>query len=116
MKIITACTVEECNSLGRKVIEVEGQEILIIHSEGKYFAVSNICPHAKTKLVSGRVEEDTLTCSNHGTCFDLKTGAIRIDKIDEDLLDQLDVEDLPFGPLKTYPLSIKDGTIMIEIN
>ncbi len=116
MAIISACTVEECTTLGKKVIEVEGQEILIIHSDGKYYAVSNICPHAKTKLISGRVEDDTLTCSNHGTCFDLKTGAIRIDKIDEDFLDQLDVDDLPFGPLKTYPLTIEAGTIMVEID
>jgi len=115
MKKIVACTVDECNSLGKKLLIVDGQEILLIHTDGTYFAVSNICPHAQTRLISGRVEEGTLTCSNHGTCFDLKTGAIRIDKIDEDLLEQIDVDNLPFGPLKTYPLHIENGMIVIEV-
>lgn len=115
MKNVEACTVEECNSLGKKVIVVDGHEILIIHTNGEYFAVGNICPHAQTRLISGRVEDGSITCSNHGTCFDLKTGAIRIDKIDEDLLEQLDIDHLPFGPLKTYPLHIENGTIVIEV-
>jgi nitrite reductase/ring-hydroxylating ferredoxin subunit len=115
MKNISACSVEECKSLGKKVVIVDGQEILLIYSDGSYFAVDNFCPHAQTRLISGRVEDGTLTCSNHGTCFDLKTGAIRIDKIDEDLLEQLDVNNLPFGPLKTYPLHIENEMIIIEL-
>ncbi|WP_163717215.1 Rieske (2Fe-2S) protein [Mangrovibacterium lignilyticum] len=115
MKNIEVCTVEECNSLGKKVLTIDGQEILLIHSDGEYFAVDNICPHARTRLISGRVEEGTLTCSNHGACFDLKTGEIRVDKIDEDLLEQIDVDNLPFGPLKTYPLQITNGMIVITV-
>jgi len=115
MKNIKVCSVEECNQQGKKVLQIDGQEILLIHADGEYFAVSNICPHAKTRLVSGRVEDGTLTCSNHGACFDLNTGAIRLDKIDEDLLEQIDVDDLPFGPLKTYPLHIEDGMIVIQV-
>ncbi len=113
MKKIEACSVEELKSLGRKVVVIGEHEILLIHSENKYFAVDNICPHAKTRLISGIVEEGTLTCSNHGTCFDLESGAVRIDKIDEDFLEYLDVDDLPFGPLKIYQISIEDEMILI---
>ena len=115
MKTIKLCSVDECNSAGKKVFTIEGLEILLIHSNGEYFAVDNFCPHAQTRLISGRVEDGTLTCSNHGTCFDLKTGAIRIDKIDEDLLELLDVDHLPFGPLKIYPLHIENEVIVIEV-
>ncbi|WP_372775520.1 Rieske (2Fe-2S) protein [Mangrovibacterium sp.] len=115
MKNIEVCSLEECQSSGKKVVVVDGLEILLVYTDGAYFAVDNLCPHAQTRLVSGRVEEGTLTCSNHGTCFDLTTGAVRIDKIDEDLLKQLDVDNLPFGPLKTYPLQIVDGMIVITV-
>lgn len=114
MNEIKLCTVKELEKTSKKVFEIDGQEILLIHTDGEYFAVGNICPHAQTRLISGRVEDGTLTCSNHGTCFDLKTGAIRIDKIDEDLLEQIDVDNLPFGPLETYPLLIEDETIIIQ--
>jgi nitrite reductase/ring-hydroxylating ferredoxin subunit len=115
MKNIEVGTVDEFVSLGRKVVNIDGLEILLIHSDGAFFAVSNICPHAKTRLISGRIEDGTLTCSNHGVCFDLKTGAIRIDKIDEELLEQLDVDNLPFGTLKTYQVHIENGMILMEI-
>ena len=115
MKKISVCNVAECKTPGKKVVIIEGKEILLIHSDGEYFAVDNFCPHAQTRLISGRVEDGTITCSNHGTCFDLKTGAIRIDKIDEDLLEQLDVNHLPFGPLTVYPIHIENGMIVIEV-
>lgn len=115
MKNIEACSIEELKALGKKVVVIEGHEILLIHSDSKYFAVDNICPHAKTRLLSGIVEDGTLTCSNHGACFDLKSGAVRIDKIDEDFLEYLDEDNLPFGPLKTYHVSIEGDMIVIQI-
>jgi len=115
MKNVSLCSVEEFNEPGKKVFEIEGLEILLIHADGEYFAVDNICPHAKTRLISGRVEDGTLTCSNHGACFDLKNGSIRLDRVDEDLLEQIDVDNLPFGPLKTYPLNVEDGMIIVQL-
>lgn len=115
MKRIEVCRVEEIKSLGKKVIVIDEHEILLIHAESKYYAVDNLCPHAQTRLISGIVEDGTLTCSNHGTCFDLKSGAVRIDKIDEDFLEYLDVDNLPFGPLKTYPVCIENDMIVIHL-
>ncbi len=113
MKKVTVCSTQELNEPGKKVFEIEGFEILLIYADGAYYAVDNVCPHAKTRLISGRVEDGTLTCSNHGACFDLTSGAIRLDKVDEDLLEQIDEDNLPFGPLKTYPLEIENGMIVI---
>lgn len=115
MRKIEVCAAEECRRLGKKLVIVEGREILLIYTEGEYFAVDNFCPHAKTRLMSGRVEDLTITCSNHGTCFDLRSGAIRTDKIDEDLLELLDVEHLPFGPLQTFQLLVENDQIVLLI-
>lgn len=109
------CSVEECKTKKKLDVIVAGEEILLVYADNRFFALSNICPHAQTRLISGRVEDGTLTCSNHGTCFDLSTGAIRIDKIDEDLLEQIDVDNLPFGPLKTYQLRIENEMIVVNI-
>ena len=109
------CSVEECKAKKKIEAFVAGEEVLVIYADERFFAVSNICPHAQTRLISGRVEDGTLTCSNHGTCFDLGSGAVRIDKIDEDLLEQIDVDNLPFGPLKTFKLRIENEMIVVEV-
>ena len=115
MKKIEVCTINELNSSVKKVVIADGKEILLIYTDGKYYAVDNICPHAQSKLINGRVEDGTLTCLSHGSCFDLKTGAIRIDKIDEDLRELIDVDNLPFGPLKTYQIWIENEMVVIEV-
>ena len=109
------CTEAELKASGRIVAKINGAEILVVNADGRYFAVDNICPHAQTRLESGRIEEETLTCSNHGTCFDLKTGEIRTDRIDEDLLEMIDVDNLPFGPLNTFPLTVEGAYIVVEV-
>ncbi len=111
----TVCSVDECKAKKKMDVLIADQEVLLVYADGSFFAVSNICPHAQTRLISGRVEDGTLTCSNHGTCYDLASGAIRIDKLDEDLLEQIDVDNLPFGPLKTFPLRIENGMIVISV-
>ena len=116
MKEIQACTLEEIKTALKKVIEVESQPILIIYHNDKVYAVDNVCPHAKGHLNEGRVEDGTLTCINHGTCFDLETGKVRIDRIDEELAELFeDEDDLPFGPLPTFPVRIENEMVIIEV-
>ena len=90
---------------------IDGREILVVKTGNQIFAVSNICPHAGGKLDKGRVADGTITCIEHGLCFDLKNGAVRLDPLDEDLLEMMDADNLPFGPLKTYETLIEDGIL-----
>lgn len=65
---------------GRKVVEVDGQRILVAESAGSIFAVSNKCPHlglplvGKTALLQGEVSNGCITCPAHASKFDLATG------------------------------------------
>lgn len=116
MKRIQVCNASDILPGSRKLVEVDFKLILIVNHQGTYFAMDNVCPHAKGSLYEGRVEDDgTITCLNHGTCFDLRTGAVRIDKLDEDLLDMIDPEHLPFGPLQLFNVEVEDGMVMVEV-
>ena len=57
-----------------KIVKIKEEEILIANVDGKYYAVSNSCPHKKGDLSKGTIEGNTVTCSLHGSKFDVTTG------------------------------------------
>lgn len=55
-------------------------QIVIVKSNGKVYAVSNICPHQhRPSLHNGIVKGNCISCPEHGWTFDLVTGE-NIDK------------------------------------
>lgn len=57
-----------------KVVDLDGQSILLCHSNGRLFAVANRCSHADEPLACGRVRAGWIACPVHGARFDLETG------------------------------------------
>jgi nitrite reductase/ring-hydroxylating ferredoxin subunit len=107
--------VDELTPGTRKVFTVLGRQVLVMNIDGQYFAIDNVCPHAKGDLSKGRVEHGTITCLNHGACFDLKTGEVRIDMLDDDLRESIDVDNLPFGPVQVFAVTMENGEIMVVL-
>ena len=60
----------------KKKIAVEGNEIMLAKADGKYYAVSNRCPHLNASLSKGNFEGTVITCPSHGTQFDVTTGKV----------------------------------------
>jgi len=59
-----------------KLVEVGGRSILLVHNEGRIFAVENLCSHAQEPLACGRVKRGWIACPAHGARFDLETGEV----------------------------------------
>jgi nitrite reductase/ring-hydroxylating ferredoxin subunit len=69
---------EELPDGGKRVVEVSGRAILLLHVRGQLYAVDNKCPHMGAPLEKGKVtEEGTLVCSRHHSEFDLRTGEVK---------------------------------------
>lgn len=51
-----------------------GQEIAVCNLQGEYYAISDICTHARAKLSEGELQGSEITCPLHGARFDVKTG------------------------------------------
>lgn len=49
--------------------------IALVRSEGEVYAVRDVCSHAEVRLSEGEVEDGTIECWLHGSCFDLRSGA-----------------------------------------
>lgn len=77
-------------------------EFAVARLDGKAYATSNYCTHLDCLLSSGKLVDDGIGCSCHGSVFDLQTGE-------------------PTCPpataaIKTYPVEERDGEIFVGVD
>ncbi len=71
---VRACAVGDVAPESALAVEVDGTEVAIVQSEGRFYAIADECSHASVPLSEGDVEGCTLECYLHGSRFDLRTG------------------------------------------
>jgi nitrite reductase/ring-hydroxylating ferredoxin subunit len=71
---IRVATLEELKAAGMIVVRGARSPLLVVHDDGKVFAVDNRCPHLGFPLHRGSVEDGILTCHWHHARFDLASG------------------------------------------
>ena len=101
--MIDICTVQELPPGGMKLVEWEDLEIGVFNCNGEIYAIEDRCSHDNGTLVEGELDQDkcTIECPRHGSLFDLKTGKPLT---------------LPaYVPVDTFPVTIQDDTIKVEV-
>ena len=78
-----------------------GLEVCLARNKGTAYAVSNYCTHMACLLSAGKVVEDGIGCSCHGSIFDLDTGEA--------------IYPPATRPITTYPLREVDGKIFVLV-
>jgi nitrite reductase/ring-hydroxylating ferredoxin subunit len=79
-----------------------GLELCLARNHGAAYAVSNTCTHMACLLSAGKVVEDGIGCSCHGSIFDLDTGEA--------------IYPPATKPITTYPLAEIDGKIFVLVS
>lgn len=69
--------------------------------EGEVYAVADLCTHAGCSLAKGDLDGTTITCSCHGSQFDVTSGAVLRGPAAE--------------PLDSYRVKIERGVIYVEV-
>lgn len=83
------------------MVQVDGTDVLLVHTEGEIRAMQGICTHEYFELDKGFLTDGSLTCALHLSRFDLETG---------------DPLDPPAElPLAMYPVAVEDGRIVLEL-
>ena len=77
----------------------EGDELALYNVNGEIYATENFCPHRGAPLSEGFLCGHVIECGLHGWQFDVRTGMC------------LTLEE----KIKTFPVSIEDDVIKIEI-
>jgi 3-phenylpropionate/trans-cinnamate dioxygenase ferredoxin component len=81
----------------------EGVKIGVFNCDGALYAIEDRCSHDDGPLAEGSFDAGTCTveCPRHGSLFDLTSGRPKT---------------LPaYQPVKTFPVSVEDDTIKLEV-
>lgn len=55
-------------------VKVDGIDTLLANIDGKIYALSNLCTHARCGLSRGKLTDTMVECPCHGSRFDVLTG------------------------------------------
>jgi len=96
-----ACNSAELTDGKPLSVEVDGQLVALVASEGELFAIRDECSHARIMLSHGEVDDCTIECFAHGSRFDLRTGFPL---------------DLPATqPVPVYPVTIEGDRVLVDL-
>ena len=101
--MIDICAVDELPPGSTRRVEWEDLEIGVVNCNGDIVAIEDRCSHDNGDLLEGDVDTETCTveCPRHGSVFDLRTGKPL---------------NLPaYVPVDTFPVSVADGVIKLEV-
>jgi 3-phenylpropionate/trans-cinnamate dioxygenase ferredoxin subunit len=96
--VIRVCAVADL-AIG-EAVRLDGEvPIAVFNAGGELYAVDDTCTHQDASLADGYLDECTVECPLHASCFDLRTGQ-------------------PSGPpakvaLATHAIVVKDDTIFV---
>jgi NADPH-dependent 2,4-dienoyl-CoA reductase/sulfur reductase-like enzyme/nitrite reductase/ring-hydroxylating ferredoxin subunit len=85
---------------GSKVLGHVGEdEVLLIRSDGDFFAVGTQCTHYQGPLADGLVAGHTIRCPWHHACFDLRTGEA--------------LQAPAFDPIACWAVEVRDDRVFV---
>jgi 3-phenylpropionate/trans-cinnamate dioxygenase ferredoxin component len=102
--IIDICPIEQLPPGAMRLVEWEDLEIAVVNCAGEVLAIEDRCSHDDGNLVEGELDDEScsIECPRHGSVFDLRTGKPL---------------NLPaYVPVDTFPVSMADGLIQIEVD
>jgi 3-phenylpropionate/trans-cinnamate dioxygenase ferredoxin component len=101
---VSVCAEGELPPGEMRLVEVDGRKIGVFNCAGELYAIEDRCSHDDGPLAEGEFDADacTVECPRHGSLFDLTTGRPKT---------------LPaYVPVETFPVTIEDQTIQLEID
>jgi 3-phenylpropionate/trans-cinnamate dioxygenase ferredoxin subunit len=78
------------------LVHLNGQGVAVYNLDGTFYATQAECTHEGGPLNEGKLDSGTVTCPLHGSCFNIKTGAV--------------VHGPARQPIQTFRVAV-DGTI-----
>jgi len=101
MSFKRVCALSDLSEGQSLAVEMEGEPVAIVRTEGEVFAIRDVCSHAEVPLTEGEVGGYTIECWLHGSCFDVRTG---------------EPTNLPATePVPVYPVRIEGDDILVSV-
>ena len=73
-KVVKVAEVHELSPGKGKLVELNGNRILLIQLKDGYYAIDDTCTHEEESLSGGFIEGNEIECPKHGARFEIQTG------------------------------------------
>ncbi len=83
-------------------VETEGLTVAVYNIDGTFYVTDDACTHGPGSLSEGFIDGDVVECNFHNGQFNIKTGEV--------------VSPPCMIPVKTYPTTVEDGKVFIEVD
>ena len=101
-EFVTAINTSEVPVGGVTAIDVRGTRIAVANVGDTYYAFDDECTHEQCSLAEyGELAGTTLTCTCHGSEFDVRTGKV--------------LAPPATLPVKVYPIQVAGDSLQIEV-
>jgi nitrite reductase/ring-hydroxylating ferredoxin subunit len=116
MKWTKALSHDELPEGERRVVEVDGRDILLLNHGGQIYAVDNTCPHMGAPLEAGKLTEyGAFVCPRHHSAFDLRTGDVKEWAPWPPAVGRMLGAIARERPLPVFPTRVEEGTIWVGL-
>ncbi|MFC4563255.1 non-heme iron oxygenase ferredoxin subunit [Nocardiopsis mangrovi] len=96
------CALGDLPDEGVLGVEIADTPVAVVRSEGRVYAINDICSHAEVNLSEGEVEDGTIECWLHGSCFDLASGK--------------PINPPATRPVATYAVKIEGDDVLVSLD
>ena len=81
-------------------LEKEGLTLAVFNVDGEFYVLDDMCTHGPGSLSEGYIDGDVVECNFHNGQFNIRTGEVVLPPC--------------MVPMKTYPVTIENGKVVIE--
>jgi len=106
MAFVKACNINEVSPM--KMVYLNKQEILIVKSDNKIYAIEGLCSHKGAPLDEGELNDKILTCPWHQSKFDVTSGKVVGVYFDEEV-------DGNVRNQKKYEIKIQGEDVLVDV-
>ena len=96
---ITVARAEELTPSDRRIVDLDGTQIVVFNLDGEYYAIEDVCTHDGGQLTGGSIEGDQIICPRHGARVCIRTGAA--------------LSAPAYEPTSKFPVRIENGVVQV---
>jgi nitrite reductase/ring-hydroxylating ferredoxin subunit len=98
---LALCSTDDVAVGTARKVEADGLVLAVFNVDGEFYVLDDACTHGPGSLSEGYIDGDVIECNFHNGQFDIRTGAV--------------VSPPCMIPVKTYPVTVEDGKVVVEI-
>jgi nitrite reductase/ring-hydroxylating ferredoxin subunit len=100
-KRLELCSIDDVDPGTALRVEIEDLMLAVFNLDGQFYVTDDMCTHGPGSLSEGYIEDDVVECNFHNGQFNIRTGEV--------------VSPPCMIPVKTYPATVADGKVTIEV-